>query len=69
MKYGSQTGIRKQLFPTESGRAANENYCFHRYLYTFSKNDITSSVQKRYCVFGAEVSVDTFSVKRVFKQV
>jgi len=41
------------------------------YLYTFSKNDVISSVRKRYCALGLglELAEITFSVKRVFEQV
>jgi len=46
---------------------------FNRYLYTFSKNDVISSVQKHYCSLGLEYELcyigNTFSVKRIFEKV
>jgi len=42
-------------------------YRKRRYLYTISKNDVISSVQKYYCTIG--LSILFFSVKHVFEQV
>jgi len=44
-----------------------------RYLYIFSKNDVISSVRKRYCALGLGLQLGfaeiRFSVKHVFEQV
>jgi len=58
-------------------QATHSQWPISGYLYTFSKNKVISSVQKRYCAFGLElglrlglgVSENIFSLKGIFKQV